>query len=64
MYTVFTGNEPKRNRIGLVIFVRTLAVAKQHCEPGDRIIGWSNAGNARATWTCESDGRFTRKAGR
>jgi hypothetical protein len=61
MYTVFDGAmKPKFNRIGLVVFVRSLSEAREHCtEVGDRIVGWSSSGSPRTTWERQLNGRIT-----
>lgn len=56
MYTVFTADgAPKRNRLGLVIFTRTLRAARLYCQPGDTVTGWTNSGGIRGRWQCGDD---------
>jgi hypothetical protein len=57
MYTVFTEDGKPKYHLGLVVFVRTLSAAREHCEPGDTITGWSNSGYARTIWECGPDGK-------
>ena len=65
MYTVFTSdNAPKRGRLGLVVFVRTLAAARAQADPGDHITRWANSGAPLTTWTVGSQGRLHRRADR
>jgi len=62
MYTVFRGHEPKRNRLGLVVFVRTLADARAQTEVGERVVRWNKYGHPAGVWSRHPDGRF-RKVG-
>jgi hypothetical protein len=62
MYTVFSGQAPKRDRFGLIVFVRTLKQARDACEVGERVVGWTNSGHPRAVWSRHADGKF-RKVG-
>lgn len=56
MYSVFQADgSPRRNRIGLAVFVRTLRAARLYSQPGDVIQGWSNGGSPRARWECGQD---------
>lgn len=56
MYTVFQADgSPRRNRLGLVVFVRTLREARLWTEPGDTIQGWGSGGSPRKRWACGPD---------
>ena len=56
MYTVFDGDQPKLNRFGIVIFERTLALAKAQMVPGDSVTRWSSSGYAVKQWTMSTRG--------
>jgi len=57
MYTVFTEDgQPKINRIGMVVFERTLALAKAQMVPGDSVTRWSSSGYAVKQWTMSTRG--------
>ena len=48
-YTVFgPDGEPKVSRLGLVVFVRTLAQARAAMDPGDTVQQWSSSGGPLA----------------
>ena len=63
MSTVFRpSGEPKKNTLGLTIFVRTLAEARRQTAVGEYVIGWSNSGAARGRWSRQDDGIFRKVA--
>ncbi len=56
MYSVFQADgSPRRDRLGLVVFVRTLRAARLYTQPGDVIQGWANSGAPRSRWQCGPD---------
>jgi hypothetical protein len=59
MYTVFTEDGKPKFHLGLVVFVRRLSTAREHCEIGERIVGWSSSGSPRTTWERKPNGRLT-----
>ena len=61
MYSVFQADgSPRRNRLGLPVFVRTLRAARLYSQPGDTIQGWSNSGSPRSKYYCGEDWKVRR----
>ena len=61
MYTVFTPTGDVRMIHGFIpAFVRGLANARKHAEPGDTITGWSSSGHARIVYSVQAGNRLTK----